>query len=358
MATLILSKNKYYALVRFYENSKRIGKLVPLHTAQKAKANRLLIKINEREKLFRNGYIPLSEVTLKFVPPIENLIDEFLDYLSLKGDSAKTLDVYKLSLKDFRNFVGDRDITLLNKSDFVPFMEMLKSLYSHPVTLNIRLKCIRAFFSWLLENEKIDKIPFKISIIRVDKKKPKYFTNDEIESILRRIDSTGNKELAARVRLHLNTGMRLRELKNSYLENGFIHVFKSKGRKERTIPVDSETAFYFGYCKSNGKLRSNSISRLFHHVLKELGYDKTPSGDRRCFHCLRHTFAIRKYIETGNIYHVCKLLGHFSVTMTEIYAEFDIEQIARDFGQSGLFHNSNFLAQKDPNISAHPMRFL
>ena len=92
--------------------------------------------------------------------------------------------------------------------------------------------------------------------------------------------------------------------------------------------------------------------------MKELGYDKTPSGDRRCFHCLRHTFAIRKYIETGNIYHVCKLLGHFSVTMTEIYAEFDIEQIARDFGQSGLVHNSNFLAQKDPNISAHPMRFL
>lgn len=85
---------------------------------------------------------------------------------------------------------------------------------------------------------------------------PRYFSNAEMKTIFEAINdkevlSPKLKDiLLVRVKLHLNTGMRLREIHNSYLNNGFIHIYKSKGGQERQIPVDPETAYYYEYCKN------------------------------------------------------------------------------------------------------------
>jgi len=207
--------------------------------------------------------------------------------------------------------------------------------------------------------EKIERLPFRIGQVKVEKRLPRYFSNAELEAIYKKIEEMGNDELLARVKLHVNTGMRLREFETSYMENGFIHVYQTKGKKERTIPADQETAFYYDYCKKYGKLSAGRISHLFRMVLKELGLDKTPDGSKRCFHCLRHTFAVKTYYQTKDIYLVSKLLGHHSVTVSEIYTEFDLKQLARDFGnsktetskraytpQENLYHTRQFLFEK------------
>ena len=92
-----------------------------------------------------------------------------------------------------------------------------------------------------------------------------------MDKILEKIKAIGNDELFARVKIHLNTGMRLTEINNSYLNNGFIHVYNPlKQGEERTIPVDQKTAYYFNWIKENGKYTHKAISKMFAKVLKSL----------------------------------------------------------------------------------------
>lgn len=49
------------------------------------------------------------------------------------------------------------------------------------------------------------------------------------------------------------------------------------------------------------------------------------------FHCLRHTFAVRRYLQTRDIYQVAKEMGHASVRTTEIYAKFNLRRLGEDF---------------------------
>ena len=49
------------------------------------------------------------------------------------------------------------------------------------------------------------------------------------------------------------------------------------------------------------------------------------------FHCLRHTFAVRRYLETRDIYQVCKELGHTSIKTTEIYTQFSFARLEQDY---------------------------
>ena len=48
-------------------------------------------------------------------------------------------------------------------------------------------------------------------------------------------------------------------------------------------------------------------------------------------HNLRHTFGVMEWLRTGDIYLVCKKLGHSSVTTTEIYTKFDESELKKDF---------------------------
>ena len=48
-------------------------------------------------------------------------------------------------------------------------------------------------------------------------------------------------------------------------------------------------------------------------------------------HSLRHTFAVRRYLQTKDLYRVCKELGHTSIQTTEIYAKFSYARLEQDF---------------------------
>ena len=49
------------------------------------------------------------------------------------------------------------------------------------------------------------------------------------------------------------------------------------------------------------------------------------------FHSLRHTFAVRRYLETRDLYAVCKELGHTSIKTTEIYSQFSFARLEQDY---------------------------
>lgn len=69
----------------------------------------------------------------------------------------------------------------------------------------------------------------------------------------------------------------------------------------------------------------NRYSRIFKQCCKIVGIND------KHFHHIRHTYAVRRYLEVRDIYQVAKELGHSSVTTTEIYAKFNLSRLEQDF---------------------------
>ncbi|MBN2601358.1 MAG: tyrosine-type recombinase/integrase [Candidatus Marinimicrobia bacterium] len=330
MAKLRLTNGNYYARVRITVDGQRTEKPIPLNTKSKEKAERLLKQINEKELLFKQGTISINQVVVTDPLLIDDLIAEHEEHQTLRGVSAKTLSIYKLSLAAFKEVLNGKDIRLLSKSDYLPILRALKKKYQNPNTLNIRIRSIKAFLNWAVKFDHIPELPFRIELVSIDKRRPRYFSNAEMKAILEYIEKADNPELLNRVKLHDATGMRLREIHTSFLGKNVITVYTSKGGTERTIPITPDIAYLYEACKK-GKHRDSTISKMFKKVLVDTNLYHLPSGDKRTFHCLRHTFAVKTYYETKDIYRVSKLLGHSKVTTTQIYAEFDNIQLESDF---------------------------
>ena len=71
----------------------------------------------------------------------------------------------------------------------------------------------------------------------------------------------------------------------------------------------------------------SNISKTFLKVIREIGGDKTKFH----FHCLRYNFAVRRYLQTRDIYLVKQEMGHSLVVMTEHYAKLNLRRLMDDF---------------------------
>ena len=151
-----------------------------------------------------------------------------------------------MALDSFKRFLDGRDITLLSKQDYSPFLEFMKNEYPNKVTRNIRLRSIRAFLYWLKELDYIEDVPFKIKQEKVNKKMPKYFNSHELKQILTSIDQ--NSILYSWIIANLNTGLRIGEIRNSYYKDGFLHVYEEKTDSQKEIAIDSFTFEHFKRC--------------------------------------------------------------------------------------------------------------
>ena len=68
------------------------------------------------------------------------------------------------------------------------------------------------------------------------------------------------------------------------------------------------------------------ISKMFKKALRSIGADES-----KHFHSLRHTFAVRRLIQGTSIYDLKLLMGHSSVTTTEVYSNMNLKRVAQDF---------------------------
>jgi len=329
MATLRHLRGKYYARIRYKKQGSRSEKLIPLNTSHEANARKLMKQINKQEVQFKKGIIGINQIEVREPTDLEEYMEEFIEFKRINGISESTISLYRLAFDTLKEIYANTDLQSLTKSDYTDFIKQMRGYYPCKTTLNIRLRSIRSFFNWLADNDKIRQVPFDIRQLPTPKKKPRYFSDSEMRQILDAID---DQQVYARVYLHWKTGLRLSELHNSYLENGFVKTYNPiKHGAERSVPIDDKTAEYYQFAEDCDQYRDDTISKKFKAVLVDLELYKTRHGDRRTFHCLRHTFAVRKYYETRDIYRVKVLLGHSSVTTTEKYANFSIAELDQDF---------------------------
>ena len=74
------------------------------------------------------------------------------------------------------------------------------------------------------------------------------------------------------------------------------------------------------------KTPGDHISKMFKKTLRSIGADES-----KHFHSLRHTFAVRRLIQGTSIYDLKLLMGHSSVTTTEVYSNMNLKRVSQDF---------------------------
>jgi len=327
MAGMRLMKGKYF--IRMWTNGKE--KIFPTGTDSLKDAEKVLRRIQKRELEIKQKLI--SEIDeLKNRTTIKDGIKYFEKNIAKERNlQASTVYTYGLAMSDFReSFKSVQFFDDLDKKDYTVLVNYLQNHYNN-TTVNIRMRSIRVMLNYLFEKDMIEKIPFRIRQIKIDQSLPKFITPDEMDRIYQQVN---DEILSAIFRVYEATGMRLSELKNSHREGEYILVEKSKNRRQRIIPIPAERILDYDLAIQSD-LSPSRISHIFSDICIKAGLKG------KTLHCLRHTFALRKLIETNNISLVKELLGHSSVQVTEIYTQFPKSYLKQIFEQRQINKETN-----------------
>jgi site-specific recombinase XerD len=259
--------------------------------------------------------------------------------------SKSTLGIDRNSLNKFMNVVGTsfpvRNISLAHIEDF----KIRFNSTNAPNGINRNLASIRQFLNWSYSHNYINKIPL-IKPVTTYEQKPKYISDSVFHEImtLEAIDQHWRQAW----KLYVTTGIRRAEVFNGYLDDNWLVVppAYSKSRREREIELDSwqieivrDMQCRYKQCIDNGynpKYFMDRYNKKFIYALKKIGrYEKGYS-----LHSLRHTYAIKRWLQTGDIYKVSREMGHSSITVTEQYASYNKRRIRKDFNSLELDKNN------------------
>lgn len=294
-----------------------------------------------------------QEYNSRFSLSIESLIEKFLYYLEYeKNNSPKTLENYSLWLNRFVNYIGDINVTDIKAMHVLDYRMYLNGLGLSKKTINYHIVAIRSFFKFCLKNDIDCMSPEKLELSKIPNREVNYLLEDEVEKIMEApLNSQKSKVESEKDLLRIRrdiailwmlywTGLRVSELVS--IKRSQIHadnkqfsviwkwskiraIFMTKNARESLVEYlkarydDSDYLFVSLSGNSMWKpLSRNSIEDIVRKY-KDLAWIKkkvTP-------HTLRHSFATTLLKKWADIRAVQTLLGHSSITTTQIYTHVD-----------------------------------
>lgn len=302
-------------------------------------------------------------------------LNSFLDYsITILNKSPNSIKEYNYDLNMFLKFmkihfkltsekdfekilINDFDIDTLRKitlDDIHAFIRYLAEYHKAKSSTRARkISTIRIFFKYLTVKEKILEInpAQNLETPKLDKRMPKYLTLEDSQKLLQVAENENNRNCKrdfAIITLFLNCGMRLSELiginiKDIHFDDAKMTVI-GKGNKERTIylnkacmnaikdylevrPKESinykaKDALFLS--ERRERISKRTVQYIVEKELKQSGLDTT----KYSVHKLRHTAATLMY-QYGevDIRALQELLGHASISTTEIYTHVANEQV-------------------------------
>lgn len=278
----------------------------------------------------------------------------FLDYMKKeKGASPLTILTYEESLSEFNNFVskylGVTQVSIDDLSADVvrAFLVELDRQNNSRVTVRKKLSSIRSLAKFLLKFEYLkDDFTSLIPTPRKGKAIPVYIEESTMEKMLdsASVDKENGCRDKAILELLYGTGIRVSELCNLNLGSvdfdGRILKVMGKRNKQRLVPLLERTAeslkdylrgrknFNWGideplFVSSNGKrMIPSSVYRIVARQIKLFS-----NVEKKGPHTLRHTFATHLLNHGADLEAVRELLGHTSLSTTQIYTHLSIEQL-------------------------------
>ncbi|MBK9568767.1 MAG: site-specific tyrosine recombinase XerD [Chitinophagaceae bacterium] len=258
---------------------------------------------------------------------------------------GRDIELLTQFLQEKKNLKNPDELTLKDLQRFIKWISELGMMASSQARI---ISGLRAFYKYcLLENiSKTD----PTTLLEAPKQKralPDTLSFEEIESMIQQIDlskAEGGRNKAILETMY-SCGLRVSEVVNLkisqlYLDIGFIRVI-GKGDKERLVPIGSSAAKYITIYKKNIRVhldinkgqedvlflnnRGSKLSRvMIFYIIKDLalkaGIKKTVSP-----HTFRHSFATHLIEGGADLRAVQEMLGHVSITSTEIYTHLDRE---------------------------------
>lgn len=252
----------------------------------------------------------------------EEIVNEFLRDLKIKGYSEKTIKNYQITLKQFLRII-DKKYENIIIDDVKKYMIYLRDNNCKNSTIYRYLSNLKMFFMFI-HNDIID----QIEMPRVEKSLPTVLGEEEIEQLLGSI--TDLRDLAI-IRLLYASGLRVSELVNlnkKDLEGNRITVKSGKGGKDRIVFIDDETVEIIQkYLKkrkdkkhplfinrSGQRISPRTIQYIVKKCAEQAGIQKRVTP-----HTLRHSFATHMVANNAHIEVVRDLLGHSSLNTTQVY---------------------------------------
>lgn len=266
---------------------------------------------------------------------------EYKKYIKLTF-SSKYLSSVNNSFKHLIKFFGEhKNLDELSVKEIEEFKFHL--IKSAPKGFVVYMRTLKAAFNIAIEWKYITSNPFvKVKFKKGQKRKPEFITRDDLEKIL---NQTENKKMKDIFIFAFNTGCRLGEIAQlrwqniDFRKNIIIigdNLFTTKNEKQRIIPISKELLpilkelskktrkpqnYVFGRTNSF-PFNSDYISRNFKKACR-----KAKLKEEIHFHTLRHSFASNLAIKGVPIIVIKELLGHSSITTTEIYSHTNIEAL-------------------------------
>ena len=283
------------------------------------------------------------------------MVDLFLDYLKLERNySPATVKHYRDDLKEFERFFQELDLQLSWEtidSDIVRrWMEAMMDRGNVASSVNRRLSALRSFYRYALRRNLVEKDP--VHGIQGPKRKrplPQFLKEAEMDRLLdENMWTDCYKDLLARTIIvtFYETGIRISELiglndKDVDYINCEIKV-TGKRDKQRIIPFGdelSETLISYQHrrnaemkCESEAFFRTEKGERVTDAQVRQIvktNLSKVSTLKKRSPHVLRHTFATAMLNHEAGLESVKKLLGHESLSTTEIYTHTTFEQLKK-----------------------------
>ena len=280
---------------------------------------------------------------------MEKEINKFIEYLKYQRNySDFTCNNYKKDLNEYNSFILSNKINYKNMEakEYVIYLNKKNDAKS---TISRKLSSLRTFYKYLVLNNKVESNPFLlVSSPKKEKRIPKFINYNNMEEILN-VPNIKTKE-GQRERVILEvlyaSGVRVSELVNIKLKdidfsNKNILIF-GKGSKERLVSfgdyaleyinlylkegrnllLDGVKSDYLIVGKKSEKLTTRRVEQIIDDIIKRtsIKLNITP-------HMFRHTFATHLLDNGCDLLVVQELLGHASLSSTEIYTHVSNEHL-------------------------------
>ena len=292
----------------------------------------------------------------------DNALQSFLDHLTIeRGLSSNSISAYKRDLSKFSDYLVNEklDFERLSEDEIISFEVWLKGLGMAVTSINRNISALKSFYKYLAQEFSTNNPVSAVVSSKVPRRLPKALTIKEITSL---IDSTKREGDPISLRDHAiiellyGTGARVSEIVGidvndfalSDVEGNPITTLKlrGKGSKERIVPLGSfaknaldeylvrirpnllsksksarvETALFLNQ-------RGSRLSRQSAWQMISDAADSTGLSGKVSPHVFRHSYATHLLDGGADIRVVQELLGHASVTTTQIYTLITIDKV-------------------------------